>query len=130
MTHLGRVLVVFWIAVAIWFSDRWVWPLPALIGVLIGVWISHAQRQHQRKRLSALPPFELGSLLMIASFVYLYVLFLLLGLGRSSGPKGFGLIVGLVVLPLLLIGLIGAIAGKVQLPRWVLKLWDQLLEER
>ena len=129
MSRLGRVLIWFWIGVAIWFSERWAWTLPAVLGVMIGVWIARAQREHSRKGKQGLPPFEFGSLLIIVSFVYLYVFFLVFQLG-DEGHALFGLLLGLMALSLLLVGLGAVTILKRKVPRWVSNVWDRLLEER
>ena len=130
MSRLGRWLVAFWIALAVWLSDRWAWALPALIGVLLGVAIYRMQRSHHEKGLKGLPPFELGSLLILTGFLYLYVLFLMFHLARSSGEFSLGLLTGLAVLSLLLLGLAAVFLLKVRVPRWLLRVWKRLLEER
>ena len=130
MSRLSRWLVGFWIALAVWLSDRWAWTLPALIGVFIGVGISRMQQRHYAKSMKGLPPFELGSLLILTGFLYLYVVFLLFALGRSNGQFSLGLLVGLALLPLLLLGLAAVFLFKVRLPRWLSRAWNRLLEER
>ena len=129
MSRLGKFLVWFWIGVAVWFSERWAWVLPAMLGVVIGVWIAKAQRAHYRKGKPGLPPFELGSLLIIVSFVYLYVSFLIFQFGEE-GHSLFGLLLGFVALSLLLVGLSTMVILKRKLPRWMSNVWDRLLEER
>jgi len=130
MTPVGRWAIAFWVAAAVWMSDRWVWPLPALLGVGLGVWISHLQRAHRRKRSAGLPPFELGTLLVIVGFLYVYVLYLLLGLGHSDKPAAFGLVLGLIILPLVLVGLVAWGTGKGKVPKWMARVWAQLVAER
>jgi hypothetical protein len=130
MSRLGRWLVGFWIALAVWFSDRWAWALPALIGVLAGVAIVRLQRTHYAKRLKGLPPFELGSLLILTGFLYLYVLFLLFHLSRTAGGFSLGLLTGLVLLSLLLLGLAAVFLLKMKVPRWLSRAWKHLIEER
>ena len=130
MSRLGRWLVACWIALAVWLSDRWAWALPALIGVLVGVAISRMQRTHHTRGLKGLPPFELGSLLILTGFLYLYAIFLMLQLSRSSGQLSVGLLAGLAVLSLLLLGLAAIFLLKVKVPRWLLRVWERLLQER
>ena len=134
MTRLGKSLACFWIGVAAWLSDRWAWTLPALIGVVVGVSLSRLQRQHHNAGKKGLPPFELGSLLIlllfVASFVYLYLTFLVLELGRSLGYSPWVLGLGTVLLSLILVGLGAVFILKRRVPQWLLQVWDWLLAER
>ena len=134
MTRLGKSLAWFWIGVAVWLSDRWAWTLPALIGVVVGVSLSRVQRQHHEAGKKGLPPFELGSLLIlllfISSFVYLYLAFLVLELGRSMGFSSWTLGTGVILLFFVLLVLGGVIVLKRKIPRWLSRVWDWLLEER
>ncbi|MBI4004070.1 MAG: hypothetical protein HY353_03530 [Candidatus Omnitrophica bacterium] len=130
MSRLDRWLVGCWIALAVWFSDRWAWTLPALIGVLGGVAIARLQRTHHAKRLKGLPPFELGSLLILTGFLYLYVVFLLFHLSRTAGGFSLGLLTGLVLLSLLLLGFAAVFLLKKKVPRWLSRVWKHLIEER
>ena len=139
MSRWGRWLMGFWIALAIWMSDRWVWMLPALIGVVVGTIISRMQRKSPPKGGEGLPPFELGSLLILVSFVYLYLMFFvfqlrrtreLLWLEESVEPPSRLLIVGVVGLSLVLFGLGAALIWKMKVPAQLSRLWERLLEER
>jgi hypothetical protein len=134
MSRLGRLLVWFWIAVAVWISDRWAWTLPALGGVIAGVTLSRMQQKHREKGAKGLPPFEMSSLLIMllisASFVYLYVMFLLFELGREEGHALVGLAVGFVIVSLIFLGLGTVVVLKLKVPGWLSRLWDWLLEER
>ena len=129
MSKLDRWLVGFWVALAVWFSDRWAWALPALVGVLVGVAITRLQRTHYEKRLKGLPPFEFGSLLILTGFLYLYVIFLLFHLSRAADQFSPGLLAGLVLLSILLLGLAAVFLFKMKIPRWLLRAWKRLLEE-
>ena len=130
MSRLGRFLIWFWIGVAIWMSERWAWTLPALIGVVVGVWIARAQREHYRKRKQGLPPFELGSLLILVSFAYLYSFFLMFQGGEEGLRSRVGLALGCVTLSLVLLAVGAVTIGKRKVPGWLSKVWDRLLEER
>ena len=127
MSRLSRCLVGGSMAIAIWLSDRWLWTAPALVGVVLGVVMSRRQRPaHQTVGWGG----GLGALLVMASFLYLYVLFLIFELGREGRPSLLGLLLGLVMLPLLLCGVGQALIGKGRIPRWLSRVWEQLLEER
>ena len=138
MSRLSRWLVAFWIAVAIWMSDRWVWILPALIGVVVGTAISRAQSKHPRARDKALRPREMGSLMVLTSFVYLYLAFIvfqvrrvheLLQLEEPIEPPPAWLLVGLMGLSFLAVGLGAVLLSRTIIPRWLSRLWDRLLED-
>ena len=129
MSRLGKLLVWFWVGVAVWLSERWAWTLPAVIGMALGVWIAKAQQEYRRHKKRGLPPFELGSLLILVSFLYLYLLFLIFQGGEEETGSGVGLGIGVVVLSLLLLGAGAAAIGKLRLPRWVASAWERLLEE-
>ena len=137
MKPLRRWLLGFSIAVAVWLSDQWLWTVPGLIGVSVGVWL--ANRRKEDEAAQEAPALALSSLLIIVSFLYLYVLFLvlqlrrtfeLLALDEASGRPGLGLIAGFVFLSLLLLSLGAVLLFKLKVPRWVLRVWEQLLEQR
>ena len=133
MTRLGRLLVWFWVALAIWLSDRWAWTIQALGGVMVGVSVARLQRQHREEGKGGLPPFEAGSLLILlvlTSVAYLYLLYLMVQLGKAEGVSVGGLLLGLTGLSMILVGLGAVFLLKVKLPRWLSQVWDWLLEER
>ena len=134
MTRLGRVLVVCWIGVAIWLSDRWAWMLPACGGIVVGVSLARFQRRHLTRGRKGLPPFEAASLLAIvlctASFVYLYLFVLLNELGQDLPLSPITLGIGAAFLVVVLVGLIAIFYRRWTAPRWLLRAWNWLLEER
>lgn len=130
MSKRGRWLVVCLLALAVWLSDRWAWALPALIGVVIGVAIVQIHRHRRGRGTNDLPVSELSSLMILASFLYLYVFFLLCEMGRSTGRVSAGLVLGSVGLLVILVGLVAVFLMRVKVPRWLSKAWRRLLEER
>lgn len=133
MTRLGRLLLIGWVAIAVWLSERWASMLPAVLGVLIGVWLSRLQQAHYTKHRKGLPPFELISLLVIllcvASLVYVYLMFLLLGPSQDPARFSIGLGLGAVSLVCLLVGLGTIWQRKLRLPNWCLRCWQWLIQE-
>jgi hypothetical protein len=123
---------------AIWFSDRWTWTLPGLAGVLASVWLSR-WLQRARVRGQPLAPLELGPslilLLVLTSFAYLGVLFLVLQFGMAFDPyraaerSALGPLLSFAGLFLLLLA-VGALAVTPRPSRPLLALWDWLLRER
>ena len=138
MSRLGRWLLGFWIAVAIWMSDRWVWTLPALIGVVVGTAISRAQSKHPRARDKALRLREIGPLMVLTSFVYLYLAFIvfqlrrvheLLQLEEPIELPPVWLAVGMIALSITATVLGAMLISRTTVPRWLSRLWDRLLED-
>lgn len=134
MTRLGRLLVAFWIGVAIWLSDRWAWTLPSLVGIIVGVSLSRAQQRHRQRGRKGLPPFETTSVLAIvlcaASFLYLYLFFLLNEFGQELPFSPLALGLGALLLSVVLVGLLAVFWKRWAVPHWLLRAWDWLLEER
>jgi phosphatidylglycerophosphate synthase len=130
MSTSGRWLVACLLAVAVWVSDRWAWVLPALLAVLIGVAIARIHRRRRGRKATNLPASEWSVLLILTGFLYLDVYFLLFESARSAGRASPGLLVGFVVLLAILTGLVAVFLLNVKIPRWLSKLWRQLLEER
>ena len=118
------------LAIAVWLSDRWMWVLPSLLGVLMGVAIVRIQRRRRGGKATEHPASEWSVLIILTGFLYLYVFFLLCEAARSAGRASPGLLVGFVALLAVLAGLIAAFLLKVKIPRWLSKLWNRLLEER
>jgi uncharacterized BrkB/YihY/UPF0761 family membrane protein len=118
------------IGLGVWLSDRWTWMVPALVGVVVGVALYRIHRVSRARRIPQLPPAELGSLLILTGFLYLYVVFLMLQLSRATGQVSVGLVAGLVVLSALLVGLAAVFLLKVKVPRRLGRLWKRLLEDR
>ena len=129
----GPWLVVFWIALAIWLSDRWFWALPALGGVALVVGLSKWQRSQYQRRAKGLPPFELiSTLLMVlaaASFLYLQVLLVVFQLG-SQGQFQLAAIAGALILAALLTAAGLLAVRQAHAPRRLLRVWEWLLVER
>ena len=126
MSRLGSLVLACWIGLAVWLSDQWAWLLPALIGVIVGLSLERAQRSPQRRSLGV-PPSALGSLLILSSLAYLYVVFLIFVMGRESRSV-LGLALGLLLLTLVL-GLLIIRWWKGSVPSWVSRLWEALLKE-
>ena len=121
------IFVCCMIAMAAWLSEQWLWTLPALIGVIIGVAISRAGRQGGPLAGHAL---TLGTILLVASFVYLYVLLLVFWLRDPSVFPVKGIMASFVCVLFLLLGL-GAMASfGVRMPTWISRLGDALLKDR
>lgn len=132
MSRLANALVWCGIGAAIWLSERWSWLLPAIIGVGVGVQVAKVQRRNRRQRATGVPALELGSLLILASFVYLYVVFLafiFFEFDEGRYPLA-GLMVGLALLSFLLVGLVASTVFHRTPPTWLSTLWNRLLEER
>lgn len=137
MVRVGRWLTVFWIALAVWLSDQWLWTLPTLAGVLGSVRLTRLQRG-RRTRGKPLDPDDPSTLLLIllalASFLYLYVVYLVFQLSVWFHPDGepgrpdWGLLVGAAGLAILAVFLIH-LARALRSPKWMLSLWEWLLEE-
>jgi|SRR6185295_10664201 len=138
MVRIGRWLLALWVAVAAWLSDQWLWTLPTLAGVLGSVRLTRMQRQ-LRKRGQRLDPEDpltlLLMLLAIASFLYLYVVYLVFQLGAWFSPDaedpvrpGWGLLVGCGALALMAVFLIHLLRA-LRSPKWMLTLWEWLLQE-
>ena len=132
-----RRVIGFCLAVAVWLSDRWVWTLPALLGVTLGILMTRqgqGEPSGQRKLAS-----ELGSLLVLVSFVYLYLVLLIFQLRRVmelfalqdavDAPSPL-LFLGMIVLSTVLLGLGAILIFRMAIPGWLSRLWNQLLEER
>ncbi len=115
-----------WIGLAIWISDQWAWLVPALIGVILGLSLERARRS-QRRQPRGFPPSELGPLLILSSFAYLYVVFLIFVMGRESRSV-LGLVLGILCLTLAL-GLMIIRWWKGTVPAWVSRVWEALLKE-
>ena len=132
MSKLTNALLWCGIGVSIWLSDRWSWTLPAVIGVGVGVYVAKAQRRTPHQPAAGVPAFELGSLLILTSFVYLYVIFLVLLFFESdeARPAAAGLLAAAVLLSLLLAGLIASTVFHRRPPAWLSTLWSRLLDER
>ena len=137
MIRIGRWLIAIWVALAAWLSDQWLWTLPTLAGVLGCVRLTQLQR-HLRRRGTRLEPDEpltlLLMLLALASFVYLYVVYLVFQLGSwfhpddEPGRPGWGLLVGCIGLGVLAAFLVRMVRA-LRSPRWALTLWQWLLDE-
>ena len=130
MSTRSRWLIGCLLAVAVWVSDRWVWALPSLLGVLMGVAIVRIHRRRRGRKAADLPASEWSVLVILTGFLYLYVFFFLCEAARSAGRMSVGLVLGLVGLLAVLTGLIAAFLLQVKIPRWLSKLWNRLLEER
>lgn len=134
----SRWILAFCLAVAVWMSDRWMWTLPALLGVISGTLMSRPSRTPAANGhdTSGSP---LGALLVLVSFVYLYLTFLIFQIkrlhdlfaleGTADRPSVLFLI-GVVALSLLLLGLGGILLFRMKIPQWLSKMWEQLVEER
>ena len=137
MARVGRWLLVAWIAAAVWISDRWLWTLPTLAGVMASVRLSHLQRRAQRGRLSPADPATwLIVALILASFLYLYLLCLVLHLTELLDPEAMTspsvafAAAGSLVLAGVLAGILFALGRQRRTPEWFLRLWAWLVEER
>ena len=115
---------------SVWLSDRWIWAVPGLAGAIVGVAISKRGQRNSQKHQGGLPAGELGALLIIVSFVYLYLLILVFKLGRAERPSVATLLLGLIVSLLIVLGLAAVVVGKAKIPGWLSRIWDKLLAER
>ena len=138
MSRRSPWLVALCIAVAVWLSDRWVWTLPALFGVVLGVGLSRAQHRLRQEGLMV-SSVDFGFLLILVSFLYLYVTALLIqlcnayelvALDADVERGGTHLIVGFVFLAVVFIGMVISCCTRVKVPGWLAQLWDRLIEER
>ena len=124
------------VAVAVWMSDRWLWMVPGLLGVLGGVRLA-------RYRAGSAADLQLGerfgSLLILAGMVYLYVVLIALEWCRwralvdeSELPQHPPLLLisasTVVLLALLAWGAL--LLLRLPPPRWLLRLWAFLLQPR
>lgn len=137
MAPPSRRLIVFCLAVAVWLSDRWIWTLPALLGVTLGIMMTRRNPGGAPKHPGLAS--ELGSLLVLVSFVYLYLVFLvfqlrrvmeLLALQETAEAPSPVLLLGMVVLTAVLLGLGAVLIFRMAIPGWLSRLWSRLLEER
>lgn len=84
-------------------------------------------------------PIDLGPLLILVGIVYLYLTFLVLELVRTrelveleevAVQPSRWLLVGFVCLSSVLLGLGAVLVLKLNVPRWLSRWWDWLLQER
>lgn len=136
MRRVHALVLACAIAMAAWLSDHWVLMLPGLLGVMVGIWYS---RQPVADPPSRGPLAGLSALLVLVSFVYLYVAFLILqvrllqqlwALEEPLGRPMLGLLVGSVGLTLVLAGLGAVLILKLTIPRGLLALWGWLTGSR
>ena len=128
-SRFSRWLVWGSLLMSVWLSDRWIWMIPGLAGAILGVAISKRGRKDFQKHHGGLPAGELGALLIIGSFVYLYLLFLVFKLARAERPSVATLFLGLIVSLLMVLGSTAVVIGKAKIPGWLSRIWDKLLEE-
>ena len=140
MNRFGSWLLIGWVGVAVWLSDRWVWTLPGLAGVVAGVSFSKWQRRPRHKtRAGGRLSVDLGPLLILVGFVYLYLTFLILEFVRvrelieledaTLQPSRF-LLMGFIGLSSLLLGLSAMLVLRLKTPTWLARSWEWLLQER
>ncbi len=140
MNRLGGLLLIGWIGVAVWLSDRWIWVVPGLGGVVAGVAFSKGQRRpRSRSTTGGWHTGGLGPLLVLAGFVYLYLTFLILEFTRvrelieleDAAPLPSRLLLlGCAGLSLILLGLSAMLLLNLKTPAWLARSWEWLLEER
>jgi hypothetical protein len=127
------------VAIAIWLSDRWVWVLPALIGVMAGTAFVNSGKPPRSFWGPVELPATLGSLLIVISFLDLSVVFLILQVGRllelgalgePAGPVPGLVMAGTVALVLLVLGAGAVVLAGLRVPQWMKTVWRRLLEER
>lgn len=137
MVRIGRWLIAFWVALAAWLSDQWLWTVPTLAGVFSCVQLTRMQRR-LRKKGSHLAPDDPATLLLVllalVSFLYLYVVYLVFQLSLWFDPDAgverpsLGLLVGCGGLTLVAAFLVHLVRAM-RTPKWTLTLWQWLLEE-
>ena len=132
-----RGMIGFCVAVAVWLSDRWIWTFPALFGVTLGLVMTRRGQGESSDQMGLAS--ELGSLLVLVSFVYLYLVFLIFQLRRVTELVTFQdavdapsplLLLGMIVLTAVLLGLGAVLIFRMAIPGWLSRLWSRLLEER